>query len=219
MTRRRAAQPHGRIVVSGVAARAAPKVILNEGGATTSPKPERYGNMRTPSRFIRAGCTVAAIACALALACLSTTAIAGMENPEDTTAVNAVHLDMALVHKLAAASADLKNVPKATHDAMEDAREMRKDEHGILWPPPIDAVVQQLDRHPEFKAAVGRQGLSGRQYLLGMYALLNGYFAAARVKGGDQATPANLAKWDVNPDHYSFGTDHFAEIRQLIPND
>lgn len=175
--------------------------------------------MRLQHSSSRVRSTIAAFACACALACIAIPAWAGIENPADAAAVNAVHLDMGLVKKLLAVNEELKAVPKSVQDEMEDEREMQKDDQGILRAPPVSAVLPKLERHPEFRTALAKNGLGGREYLLAMYAVVNGGFAAAFAKPGAEPSAADFAKWGVNPAHYRFCRDHMAEIKKLMSSD
>lgn len=164
----------------------------------------------------RARHAVASFACACALACLSLPALAGIEHPADAAAVNAVHLDIALLKKVAAVTAELKSAPKSVQDQMDDESEMQKDDKGTLRAPPVSTLLPKLERHPEFRAALAKNGLDGRQYLLAAYALANGGFAAAFTKPGTEPAAADFAKWGVNPAHYRFCRDHMAEVKKLM---
>lgn len=162
--------------------------------------------------------TLAAAAFAI-LAGFAAPAFAGLEHPQDAGAVDAVHLDMALVKKIAGVNHELKDVPESVQDEIEEARELQKDDRGVLRSPPVAILLPKLERYPEFNAALARQGLTGRQFLLGLYAIVNGGFAAAFSKPGVEPSAAEFAKWGVNPAHYRFCRDHAAEIKRLLPND
>ena len=77
----------------------------------------------------------------------------------------------------------------------------------------IDEIVARIEREPEAKAALAKEGLTPRDFAKTLLALLQ----AAMIKGFSQGGKVDLAKLPpgVNPANIKFVDEHEAELKKL----
>lgn len=77
----------------------------------------------------------------------------------------------------------------------------------------IDDIVARIEREPEAKAALAREGLTPRDFARTLLSLLQ----AAMIKGFSQGGQVNMAKLPpgVNPANIKFVDEHEAELKKL----
>lgn len=77
----------------------------------------------------------------------------------------------------------------------------------------IDEIVARIEREPEAKAALAKEGLTARDFAKTMLTLLQ----AAMIKGFSQGGKVDLAKLPpgVNPANIKFVDEHEAELKKL----
>ncbi len=146
---------------------------------------------------------------AFTLAAVSPTASAGMENPRDTAAVQAVALDVELLHHIIAISQEAR----AALDGQDSVFYLR-DEHNR--PRTVDAIVAELSARPGVMAVLKRHRLDVRQYVLATLALMNGYLAAMRIRSTGESSWSQLDQWGVSKEHARFCMDHLDEIQRTL---
>lgn len=113
---------------------------------------------------------------------------AGIENPADRSAVQAVALSMDLVKRLDA-------VARVMND-MDDAPPLFLRTKADKVPKTLAELVTELRSSPQVVAAVEAQGFTPKTYLLSAMAWTNAWFGWALMQEGDatksDATPAQL---------------------------
>jgi hypothetical protein len=77
----------------------------------------------------------------------------------------------------------------------------------------IDEIVARIEREPEAKAALAKEGLTPRDFAKTLLTL----FQAAMIKGFSQGGQVNMAKLPpgVNPANIKFVEEHEAELKKL----
>lgn len=143
------------------------------------------------------------LALALALACLAMPAWAGVENPRDTPAVQAVQFDMAMVKRLDA-------VRQAVEDIDDTPPLFMRTKPGKVQKT-LDELLVELHTSAALEAAVKAQGFTPRQYLLGAMAWANAWFAYHLAKTGDN----DHDRMNASPSQLRFVEQHYAELKAL----
>lgn len=102
-------------------------------------------------------------------------------------------LSPALLDRMEAAAAELKNAPKARGDERDDEDEAES----------VEDIARKLDADPRIRAALTRHGLTSREYATATMALLHAGMALAVEKapgaktGQQQFTPAQRANLEL----------------------
>lgn len=140
----------------------------------------------------------------LGLPCFIAPALAGTENPADTPAVHAVHLNMPLVKRLLA-------VQRAT-EHIEDLPPLYARTKPGKVPKKIDELVAEVHTSPPLEAAIKAQGFTPREYLLGSLALIDATFGYQfRLSGHEEY----LKGQNISEQHMAFIKAHYQELTAL----
>lgn len=139
----------------------------------------------------------------LAVAFAAAPAIAGVENPRDSAAVNAVQLDMATVKRLVAVA----NVQKTLDDPPLLFLRTKPGKVQKTLP----ELIAELHGAPELEAAVKAQGFTPREYLVTAMAWANAWFGYFLAQSGDDAA----TKMGVPAAQLRFVEQHAAELKAL----
>lgn len=160
--------------------------------------------LNTASRCLQL-CTLV-FSCAIAI--LPTPTIAGEQNPQATAAVRAVNLDADLLNRVSAAALEATAALRDKDSVMSLTDDQDQ-------PRTVEALVAEVDASPETQAALARQRLSSRQFVLTTLALINGYSAAV----GMGATHTFDEHIGATLEQARFCQQHMAQIKTMLGAD
>lgn len=143
----------------------------------------------------------------LATAFVATPALAGVENPRDSAAVNAVRLDMPLVKRLVA-------VAKVQATLDDPPPLFLRTKPGKVQKT-LPELLTELHGSPELEAAAKAQGFTPREYLVVAMAWANAWFGYHLKESGDDSA----AKMGVPEAQLRFVEQHLAELKALQNDD
>lgn len=150
----------------------------------------------------------AVLAVATMLALVAPLASAGVENPRDTPAVHAVHMDMDLMRKIVAINKE--------RDGLEQDSDLFMRTKANHVQKTLDELIAEVHANPPLEAIIARHGLSTREYLLAAMAFSDAGIGLAMTESGEADY---VRKQHVSAEHMAFIKAHQDEIAQLGGDD